>query len=45
MPEVRDVKPALTKDDEAEEELKKKEEKSNQRVSDLSEEEKLVFKI
>jgi hypothetical protein len=44
MPEVHDVKPALTKDEEVEEELRKREEKFKQKISDLSEEEKLVLK-
>lgn len=42
MPEVRDVKPALTKHEQAEEEQKKRDEINRQRISDLSEEEKMV---
>jgi hypothetical protein len=43
MPEVRDVKPALTKHEQAEEEQKKRDEINRQRISDLSEEEKMVY--
>jgi len=45
MPEVRDVKPALTKHEEAEEEQRKRDEVNKQKISDLSEEEKLVSHV